>query len=337
MTTNRFIVLKSRPSGKVRASDFEIVAGPVPSPAGGQLLVKNLYLSLDPGVRNLLGVEEGYLPPIAIGNKLSGTVLGRVIETRHSSFEKGDLVLGRGWIGEYSLIVPNDLCWKFDPRLYPTLSSAIGVLGITGRTAYFGLLEVGRPKTGETVLISGAAGAVGSVAGQIARINGCRAVGIAGGETKRRRLVEEFGFDAAVDYKGRSVPELSAVIAEACPNGVDVFFDNVGGIVLDAALSRMNWAGRVAVCGLISQYDAAPPPRMTNLFYIVAKALRVEGFLLAQFADRYAQAVTDMRRWIAEGLLRYREEVAEGLDEAIPAFLSLFEGTNQGKTMVRLR
>ncbi|MFA7595196.1 MAG: NADP-dependent oxidoreductase [Novosphingobium sp.] len=336
MSANRFVVLKSRPAGKVSADDFEILSGPVPEPEAGQVLIRNLYLSIDPGVRNLLGAQEGYLPPIPIGAPMSGSVLGVVLDSRHSDFRRDDLLIGRGTLGDHSVIVPGPLCWKVDPDRAPSLSSALGVLGNTGRTAYFGLLEVGRPQPGETVLVSGAAGGVGSLVGQIARIKGCRAVGIAGGEEKRRRLIEEFGFDAAVDYRGKGRAELSAAIAGACPDGVDVFFDNVGGPILDAALPCMNSGGRAALCGMISQYDGSAPPEMENLFFIIARSLRLEGFLLTQFAGRYDEAVAALSAWIADGRLRYREEVAEGLEQVVPTFLRLFDGTNQGKTMVKL-
>ena len=333
---NRRVVLRSRPAGNVKASDFAIEDGPVPTPADGQVLVKNLYLSIDPGVRNLLGAETGYLPPIPIGAGLTGTILGRAIESRHPHFAAGDLLIGRGSIGEFSLIVPDGLCWKVEPLPGESLSSALGVLGIPGLTAYFGLMEVGRPKVGETVLVSGAAGTVGSLAGQIARLKGFRAIGIAGGETKRRKLIEEYGFDAAVDYKGRSVAELSAAIREVCPAGVDVFFDNVGGTVLDAALAQMNPGGRVAACGMISQYDGSPPPQMQNLFHIISKSLRIEGFLLFNFAHSYPRAFAELRAWADAGELHCREDIGEGLEQAVPLFIKLFSGENHGKALVRL-
>ncbi len=336
ITANRYVALKSRPEGRVSAENFEIVEAAVPVPGAGEMLVRNRYVSIDPGVRNLLGAEEGYLPPIAIGAPMAVSVMGTVIESHHPDFGRGDTVVGRGTVGEFSIVAPGPLCWKVDPEHLPSLSSALGVLGNTGRTAYFGLLQVGRPRAGETVLVSGAAGAVGSIAGQIARIEGCRAVGIAGGKEKCRRLVEEFGFDAAIDYKGKDADGLAAMIAGQCPDGVDLFFDNVGGMVLDAALSQMNSGGRVALCGLISQYDGASPPQMRNLFFIIARSLCVEGFLLTQFADRFAEAHDALAGWIADGRLHYREEVVEGLEQAIPAFLRLFDGTNQGKTMVKL-
>lgn len=336
MTDNRCVALRSRPSGRVRVSDFEIIAATIPRPENGQVLVKNLFISIDPGVRNLLGAQEGYLPPIAVGSPITCSVLGKVVESRHESFASDDLMVGRGAMGDYSIVEPNALCWKVTRDSIPKLSNALGVLGNTGRTAYFGLLEVGKPEPGQTVLVSGAAGAVGSLVGQIAKIKGCRTVGIAGGEAKRQRLLDEFRFDAAIDYRGKSCDELSAAIIEACPNGVDVFFDNVGGTVLDAALPNMNFGGRIAVCGLMSQYDGAAPPQMKNLFFIVAKALRVEGFMLTQFADRYDEAVTFLNAAIEDGALHFREDIYEGLEAAIPAFVRQFEGTTQGKSMVKL-
>lgn len=336
MTGNRRVVLQSRPSGKVQASDLRIEEAPVPVLGDGQVLVQNLYLSIDPGIRNLLGANTGYLPPIPVGAGLAGTILGRSIESRHPQFAAGDLLVGRGSIGEISVITPDGLCWKVDPAPGESLSGALGVLGVPGLTAHIGLLEVGRPKAGETVLVSGAAGTVGSLAGQIARLKGCRAVGIAGGEVKQRRLIEEYGFDAAIDYRGRSVDELSAAIGEACPAGVDVLFDNVGGRVLDAALARMNPGGRVAACGMISQYDGSPPPQMQNLFHIISNSLRVEGFLLFNFVERYPHALAELRDWNNRGQLRYIEEIGEGLEQAIPLFLKLFSGETSGKPIVRL-
>lgn len=336
MADNRNVVLKSRPQGTVSTDNFEIVDLPVPTPGEGQLLVRNAYLSLDPGIRLLLGSEDGYIPPVAVGAPMGTGVLGTVIESRAPGFSAGDLVVGRGTVGEYSVIDTSTMCWKIDPALCPTPTAALSVLGMTGLPAYFGLLDIGKPQAGETVLVSAAAGAVGSIVGQIAKIRGCRVVGIAGGAEKCQRLVDEFGFDAAVDYKGKDLAALSGAIGDACPNGVDVYFDNVGGLVLDAALSCMNWQGRVAVCGMISGYDSGETPQMHNLFMIVAKVLEVRGFLMFQFEDRFPQAIAELSRWIGEGRIIYRDEVFEGLDQAIPTFMRLFDGSNQGKTMVKL-
>lgn len=336
MTENRLVTLKSRPQGRVRTDDFGIVTSPVFEPATGQLLVRNLYLSIDPGVRNLLGAEKGYLPPIAVGFPVTCSVLGTVVESRHEGFSDGELVIGRGMMGDYSIIEPNELCWKVDADAVMQLTHALGVLGITGRTAYFGLLEVARVKSGETVLVSGASGSVGSIVGQIARIEGCRAVGIAGGSEKCERLIGEFGFADAIDYRELRGNDLSAAISAACPGGVDVFFDNVGGSILDATLPVMNFDGRVILCGLMSQYDGAPPPTMNNLFLIVARALTVRGFLLPQFASQYPEADSYLARAISEGSLRFREQIFEGLESAIPAFVRQFDGTIHGKPMIRL-
>lgn len=336
MPNNRFVALKSRPSGKVRTDDFEIISGSIPEPEKGQVLVRNQFISIDPGVRNLLGAQEGYLPPVAVGAPMTCSVLGTVVESCHEGFAKDDLIVGRGMMSDYSIIEPNALCWKVDPVQVPNLSNALGVLGNTGRTAYFGLLEIGRPQPGQTVLVSGAAGSVGSLVGQIARIKGCNVVGIAGGEVKCRRLLDEFGFDGAVDYRGKTTDALSAAIAEACPDGVDVFFDNVGGDVLDATLPVMNSGGRIAVCGLMSQYDGTPPPQMKNLFFIVAKAVCIKGFLLTQFADRYDEAVAFLSVCIEDGRLHFREEISTGLEAAIPAFVRQFSGMTAGKSMVQL-
>ncbi len=336
MTENRNVVLKSRPKAAVSTDNFEIVDAPIPTPGEGELLVRNLYLSLDPGIRLLLGSEDGYIPPVPVGAPMGTGVLGTVVESRAPGFAAGDLVVGRGTVGEYSIVGTGAMCWKVDPKLCPTPSAALSVLGLTGLPAYFGLLDVGKPQPGETVLVSAAAGAVGSIVGQIAKIKGCRVVGIAGGAEKCRRLVEEFGFDAAVDYKGKDLAQLTAALAEACPDGVDVYFDNVGGVVLDAALSRMNWQGRIAVCGMISGYDGADAPQMQNLFMIVAKVLDVRGFLMFMYEDRFPQAIAELSGWIAEGKLNYRDEIFDGLEQAIPTFMRLFDGSNQGKTMVKL-
>ncbi|MGD9664061.1 MAG: NADP-dependent oxidoreductase [Novosphingobium sp.] len=336
MIHNRYVRLRSRPCGKIGQDHFELSSMALPSPEQGQLLLKNRLLSIDPGVRNLLGAKEGYLPPIAVGAPVTCSVLGEVIQSRHDAFAEGDLVVGRGMMGEYSVVTPDALCWKVDKASAHTLSNALGVLGNTGRTAYFGLLEIGRPEPGGTVLVSGASGSVGSLVGQIARIKGCRAVGIAGGEQKCRMLRDEFGFDAAIDYLGKSDEELHAAIVDACPDGIDVFFDNVGGRVLDSTLPAMNFGGRVVLCGLISQYDGASPPVMANLFMIVAKALHVRGFLLPQFADRYDEAIAFLEGAIARRELYFREEILDGLEAAIPAFVRQFNASTAGKTMVQL-
>ena len=333
--TNQCVILKSRADGKIQTENLEIADVALASPSAGQMLLKNIYLSIDPGVRNLLGAQDGYLPPIAIGAPMTGSVLGKVVESRHPDFDKDDIVVGRGVLGEYSVVEPGPLCWKVEPGV-SELSHALGVMGNTGRTAYIGLINVGKPKSGETVLVTGAAGGVGSLVGQIARLVGARAVGIAGGDLKCSRLIDEFGFDTAIDYKNCSKDQLSAAISEACPNGVQVLFDNVGGSILDAALPCMSSGGHIVLCGMISQYDGGPPPVMQNLFSIIQNSLSIDGFLLTEYTEFFDEADRALSRWINAGEVVFREEIYEGIDNVIPSFLRLFSGENQGKSMVKL-
>ena len=337
MAGNPTLILVSRPQGMLSESNFEIVDRDIPAPAEGEILVRNHYASLDPGIRKLLGETSGYWVPTALGDPLTSNTAGEVIESRHPDFRPGDLVTGTGALQAYSAYAPGPMCRKISPDSRLPLSTSLSILGATGLTAYFGLLDCGAPKAGETVLVSGAAGAVGSAVGQIAKIKGCRAVGIAGGPVKTARLVEEFGFDAAIDYRGKTREALEADIRAACPDGVDVYFENVGGIQLDAAIACMNWKGRVPVCGLISEYNlSGPPERMHNLFNIVAKNLRVEGFLAHTYCAQFDEALREMEQWISEGRLVYREHIEDGIEAAPSVFIKLFTGQNEGKTLVRI-
>lgn len=337
MAGNKTLVLESRPTGMLSVDNFRVVDLDVPVPADGQILVRNHFASLDPGIRKTLAETDTYWVPTPLGSPLASNTVGEVLESRHPGFQPGDFVTGTAMLQEISAYTPGPMCWKVNPDSTLPLSANLGILGATGLTAYFGLLAVGDPKPGETVLVSGAAGAVGSAVGQIAKIRGCRAVGIAGGPAKTRQLVEEFGFDAAIDYKGLSREALDAAVRETCPNGVDVYFDNVGGMQLDVALGRMNWKGRVPVCGLISEYNltGAPDP-MLNLFSIVAKTVRVEGFLSFTYVEEFPEALREMEQWIHEGRLTFREHVEQGIETAPGVFVKLFTGANTGKTVVRL-
>ena len=326
MSGNRCLILKSRPVGPVRAADFEIMEVTRPVPDKGQVLVKN----------NLLGADEGYLPPIAVGSCVKGTVLGRVLETRNDNFRVDDIIVGRGNLGQLSVITPDALCWKIDSSRLPSLAGVLSVFGNTGLTAYFGMLAVAQPRAGDTVLVSGAAGAVGSIAGQIARIKECRVVGLAGGQAQCSKIIEEFGFHEAIDYRGKSTIEIASSIAQACPDGVDIYFDNVGGSVLDAALMNMKLRGKIAACGMISQYDGFFAPQMRNLFYIISKCLKIEGFLLSEFMKAREEAELQLRRWVDGGEMVFREHIAHGIDAAIPTFIDLFNGHSPGKSLVRL-
>lgn len=334
----RAVILASHPNGPVSAGHFDVVDVPALEIQEGQVLVRNMFLSLDPGVRLLLGAKDGYIAPMPVGDPLVALAVGEVTASRHPGFQVGDVMTGRGLTAESSVITPDvdPLCWKLDMATTNSPSNALSIQGASGMTAYFGLLDVARPQPGETVLVSGAAGAVGSAVGQIAKIHGCRAVGIAGGPDKARRLTDEFGFDTAIDYKGRSMVELTSAIKAACPDGVDVFFDNVGGLQLDAALGCMNWKGRITTCGMISQYDGQTPPAMHNLFQVVGNALRVEGFLVHTYADRTQEAIAALGEWVRDGRLVFREDLVEGLAELGGGFARLFDGSNDGKMIVKL-
>lgn len=334
---NRSVVLQSRPSGPLSPGNFSVVDQELPDISEGQILVKNAFASLDPGVRKLLGEPDGYIEPIPIGGVLCAPAVGRVVASKDPNYKEGDIVVGTSFLQEYAAFTPGPMTWKIDSNSKVPLSNHLSALGATGMTAYFGLLEVGQPQPGETVLVSAASGAVGSIVGQIAKIKGCKVVGIAGGAEKCKRLTNEFGFDASIDYRGKSLPELVSAIRSAAPDGIDVFFDNVGGFQLDAALDCMNWKGRIPVCGLVSEYNLeGPPPALTNLFKIVGKVLRIEGFLVFTFSDRIPQALSEMEGWINSGQIAFREEICDGIEAAVPTFLKLFDSSNSGKTMVRL-
>lgn len=330
---NRQWRLARRPRGMVQAEDFRWVEGPAPAPGEGEVLVRNLYLSCDPTQLGWMS-QDTYLPAVAIGEVMRSVAGGVVVESRHPAFAPGQLVTGMfGW-QDYALARPGA---SSAPRPVPpgaSLETALSILGLTGLTAYFGLLEVGRPKAGETVVVSGAAGATGSAVGQLAKLHGCRAIGIAGGAEKCRLLTEELGFDAAVDYRAGDV---AARLGELCPKGIDVFFDNVGGEVLDAALVHLALRGRVVLCGAISQYNAAAaPPGPSHYVNLLVRRGRMEGFIVLDFLPRAGEAVAALAGWLAQGKLKDRVDVVAGLENAPAALARLFTGANQGKQLVRV-
>jgi len=333
MPVNRQITLAARPNGYPSESDFALVESPVPEPGPREILVRVIYLSLDPYQRGRMGSKKTYAPPLEIGDVLVGGTIGKVIQSRHPDFAKGDIVAGMlGW-QEYAISDGRDLR-RIDPQAAP-ISTALGILGMPGLTAYFGLLEIARPKPGETVVISAAAGAVGSVAGQIAKINGCRVVGIAGTDAKINYLVAELKFDAAFNYK--SVENHFEVLREICPDGVDVYFDNVGGVITDAVFRLLRPRARVAVCGQISQYNLPEPETGPRLLpYLLIRQARAEGFLVAQFADRYPDALRQLAGWLRQGRLKYREDIVDGIGNAPRAFIGMLHGRNIGKQLVKL-
>jgi len=333
-TTNKQIVLAARPLGFPKPSDFKLVESPVPAPGPNQLLVRSLYLSVDPYMRPRINPGgRSYARSVEVGEVMVGGVVGEVMESNHAQFAPGDVVQGMfGW-QEYALSDGTGVR-KVDPNLAP-ISTALGVLGMPGLSAYFGLLEIGKPQAGETVVISGAAGAVGSTAGQIAKIQGCRVVGIAGSDEKVRWLTEDLGFDAAFNYK--ATPNYYRKLLTLCPNGVDVYFDNVGGEITDAVIRLINVRARLVICGQISQYNLEKPemgPRW--LWALIVKQARAEGFLVFQFADRSDEALRRMAAWLREGKLRYRETIADGIENAPRAFIAMLKGENIGKQLVKI-
>ncbi|MEM7050594.1 MAG: NADP-dependent oxidoreductase [Acidobacteriota bacterium] len=330
--SNLQVLLVARPVGLPKASDFEVVQGSVSSPAAGEVLVRSLYLSLDPAMRGWMDDRKSYIPPVELGTVMRGLAVGEVVESPDDAFPVGSLVAGAlGW-QQYAAISAKELT-AIPAGVPPTL--ALGPLGMIGMTAYFGLLDVGAPQAGETVLVSGGAGAVGSLVGQIAKIKGCRVVGIAGSDDKCRWLTDDLGFDDAINY--RTTEDLHEDIRRTCPQGVDVFFDNVGGVILDTALRSINRAARVVICGAISQYNATEPqPGPANYVALLIQRARMEGFIVFDYQERYGEAVAELGGWIQQGKIEAREDIVEGLESAPQALLKLFDGSNQGKLMVKV-
>ena len=335
MPRNRRFTLIRRPEGLPVAQDFELVAEDTPALEEGQFLLHNHYASLDPAIRGWMDDVPSYLPPIQLGDSVRATTVGTVAQSRNPDFPVGSWASGLNAIEEYTLCAAGGFTSPIDRDAVPSVTNYLSAVGAIGLTAYFALLEVGRPQAGETVLVSGAAGAVGSLVGQIARMKGCRTVGIAGGPAKCERIVRDYGYDAAIDYRGKSVEELSAAIRDAAPRGVDVHFENVGGDILDAALLSLNPRGRIVMCGLISQYNSDPKPTR-NIWQLIVQGARMEGFILTQFIPRFGEAIPELAAWVKEGKLRVDEHIDAGIENALPAFLRLFEGTNEGKMILQI-
>jgi NADPH-dependent curcumin reductase CurA len=326
---NRRVVLASRPAGRVTESNFRIESAPLPSPAEGEILVKNLWLSLDPYMRGRMSEAKSYVKGVELGEVMVGQTVGEVIESNHAKFRKGDHVLTQsGW----QLYAVAKEASKVDAGRAP-LSYYLGVLGMPGMTAYFGLKELGQPRAGETVVVSAASGAVGSVVGQLAKIWGCRAVGIAGGPEKCAYVTHELGFDACVDYKAGN---LHRDLKAACAKGVDVYFENVGGEILDTLLRQMNLRSRIVVCGLIAEYNATEPYGYKNLRAVLVNRIRIQGMIVFDWQDRYAEALASLGGYLREGRLKTRESVVQGLENAPQGLISLLKGGNFGKQLVKL-
>lgn len=333
---NRQIILVSRPHGEPTPENFKLTEAPIPAIGAGQVLLKTKYLSLDPYMRGRMSDAKSYVPPFAIGEPLGGGTVSEVVASNNPEYAVGDIVLAFGGWQEYSLSKGNELR-KLDPKAAP-VSTALGVLGMPGLTAYTGLLNIGHPKPGETLAVAAAAGPVGSAVGQIAKIKGCRVVGIAGGQKKVEYLKNELGFDAAIDHRSLAFKE---ELKAACPDGIDIYFENTGGAVWDAVLPLLNNFARVPVCGLVANYNATSlpegPDRSVSLMRtVLTKRLRIQGFIVYDFAQQTGDFLRDVGGWIREGKLKYREDIVEGLENAPQAFIGLLKGANFGKLLVKV-
>ena len=328
---NRQVLLQRRPDGMPLPEDFAIVEAPLPEPRDGEILVRGLYLSLDPYMRGRISGAPSYARPTGIGEVVEGRVVGEVVRSRHADFRDGDIAYGGyGW--QLYSAVPGGEARKLDPAEAP-ISTALGILGMPGLTAYVGLSDIGQPKAGETVVVSAASGAVGAVVGQLARRHGARVVGIAGGADKCRYVKEELGFDAAIDHRGG---DLAAALDSACPHGIDVYFENVGGAVQQAVFPRFNDFGRMVMCGMVSEYNDTTPRPGPNLMSVVRKRLRIQGFIVSDQWQRWGEFRAMAAPLVKSGQLKYREDIVAGLERAPAAFIGLLQGRNFGKLLVQL-
>ena len=325
--------LAARPVGMPKESDFSLEEIPVPAPGDGQVLVKTSYLSVDPYMRGRITGVRSYADPVNIGDVMVGGAVGQVVESHHTGFATGDFVLGY-WGWQEHAVVEGKTLLKLNPNLAP-ISTALGVLGMPGMTAYFGFLEICKPQPGEVVVVSGAAGAVGSLVGQIAKIKGCRVVGIAGTDEKVHWLVNDLGFDAAFNYK--TTTDYTSKLKEICPSGIDCYFDNVGGAITDSVFPLLNVFGRVSVCGQISMYNLEKPePGPRLLPYTLVKQLKVEGFIVTRWQSRWGEGIAQMAQWLKEGKIQHREDIVEGFENTAKAFIGMLQGENTGKMLVKM-
>ncbi len=330
---NKQLKLAKRPVGLPEADTWTLESSPIPTIKEGEVLVKQMYISLDPAMRGWLNDVRSYIPPVQIGEVMRAGSVGKVVASKHPHFKEGMYLAGYGGVQQYVATDGSNGWYPVDPSLAP-LPTYIGTLGMPGMTAYFGILEVGAIKEGEVVLVSGAAGAVGSIVGQIAKIKGCYVVGIAGGADKCKYLIEELGFDGAIDYKNEDV---RVGLKRECPKGIDVYFDNVGGEILDIALTRIRRHARIVICGAISQYNNMEAPKgPSNYLSLLVNRARMEGMVVMDYAKGYQKAATEMGMWIAQGKLKSREDVYEGIENFYDTFLRLFSGEKLGKLVLKV-
>ncbi len=336
MPVNRRFLLARRPHGDPVPEDFSLVEVALPAPPPGGIVVRNHYASLDPAQRGWMDDAPSYMPPIALGDPVRATTVGVVHASDTTDFAVGDWVLGLNGLEDYSQVLPGGFTSKIDVSTVPRPTMFLSGMGAVGLTAYFGTLEGLKPQAGETLLVSGAAGAVGSVVGQIGKIKGCRVIGIAGGAEKCRRLTEDYGFDIAIDYRGKSVDQLSRDIAAVAPHGVNMIFENIGGDVLDAGLNNLAMEARVLICGLISEYNSPEKAGARNIWQLLVKQAHMFGFLVSGFVPRFPEGGMQMARWMAEGKMRVDEDVQVGLENAYAAYMRLFTGANTGKLILKI-
>jgi len=331
MTTKQ-IVLASRPKGTPTLDNFRLENIELPEMQVGEVLLKGLYYSVDPYMRGRMNDAKSYAPPFQIDHPIAGSVIAEVSESKSDNFKTGDIVVG-GLPWRQQFIASEKGLKKIDATIAP-VSYYLGILGMTGLTAYFGLMHIGKPKAGETVVVSGAAGAVGVVVGQIAKIQGCRVIGIAGSDEKIKLLTEEFGFDVAINYKTSS--DMKKAIAEACPNGVDIYFDNVGGEISDAVISNINFHARIPLCGQISLYNSAETPMGPRLQpMLLTRSVLLQGFIISNYQSQFAEGIQQLAQWVKEGKLKFTETIVHGFDQLPNALLGLFKGDNTGKMIVK--
>jgi NADPH-dependent curcumin reductase CurA len=329
--TNQQFRLTARPQGMIGREHFEFVEEPAPEPADGEALVELAYISLDPAMRGWVNDGRSYVPPVGIGEVMRAGGVGKVVASNSDGLAEGDHVVGMLGVQRYAITDGRGVT-KVDPNLVG-LPTYLGAVGMPGMTAYFGMLDVGKPQEGDTVVVSGAAGAVGGLAGQIAKIKGARVIGIAGGEEKCRHVVEDLGFDACIDYKGGDVP---GGLKEHCPDGINVYFDNVGGEILEACLARLALHARVVICGAISQYNESEPPKLANYMALLVTRSSMTGIIVFDWADRYPEGAAQMAQWLAEGRITAREDIVEGLETFPETLQMLFTGQNNGKLVLKV-